>query len=456
MIENRDTICAISTPVGRGAISLIRISGKDSIPIVREIFTGAKRVEEMEGGSIVHGWIIDPDTEERIDEVLVSVFREPHSYTGEDLIEISTHGGIVIPREVLKLLAKQGSRLAFPGEFTRRAFLNDKMSLLEAEALLNVVEAKTERGARLAEANLEGRLRREIEGIKDTLLNIKTLLEATLDFEDRERLEIRREDIVNEMNRLRERLDALVLSYKGGKILIQGIDIAIVGKPNVGKSSLFNTILKEDRAIVTALPGTTRDVLEGMVDIDGYPVRFMDMAGIRSPLNEPERKGIQRARQMIDSADGILFLMDISEPLSTADRKIYETIYRKPFIPVMNKSDLAHKIDSIPFPGNPVLVSAKEHTGINDLNKAVKELILHILPYDFSEDMVCTTERQADGIKRAIESIDNGLGILHNNGDLELTAFDCGEAIDRLKGLTGEITEEEVLDRIFSKFCIGK
>ncbi|MCK4226421.1 tRNA uridine-5-carboxymethylaminomethyl(34) synthesis GTPase MnmE, partial [candidate division WOR-3 bacterium] len=206
MIENRDTICAISTPVGRGAVSLIRISGKDSIPIVREIFTGAKRVEEMEGGSIVHGWIVDPDTEERIDEVLVSVFREPHSYTGEDLIEISTHGGIVIPREVLKLLAKQGSRLAEPGEFTRRAFLNDKMSLLEAEALLNVVEAKTERGARLAEANLEGRLRREIEEIKDTLLNIKTLLEATLDFEDRERLEIRREDIVNEMNRLRERL----------------------------------------------------------------------------------------------------------------------------------------------------------------------------------------------------------------------------------------------------------
>lgn len=456
MIENLQTICAISTPIGRGAISVIRINGKDSIPIVLKIFTGGERIKEAPTGSIILGWIVDPKTGERIDEVLVSVFREPHSYTGEDLIEISTHGGIVIPKKVLNLLVRHGARIAEPGEFTRRAFLNDKMSLLEAEALLNVVNAKTEKGARLAEANLNGRLQNEIEKLKESLVDAKTLLEVTLDFEDSENLEIDREGIKYKINKSKEKLESLLQTYKGGRILIEGISIAIVGKPNVGKSSLFNTILQEDKAIVTAEPGTTRDVLEGMVDIDGYPVRFMDMAGIRSPLNEPERLGVERAKRMIDIADAILFLIDSSSTLSKADERIYETISKKPYILVLNKCDLPKRINTIPFDGEVVFVSAKEHTGINELNNAIIKMIASILPDGFSEGVICTTLRQAEGIEKAIKYIDNGLKLLNEGGELELVAFDFGEATDRLKELTGEITEEEVLDRIFSEFCIGK
>ncbi len=456
MHENLETICAISTPIGRGAISIVRISGKDSIPIVSKIFPKKKRLEEVKGGSIIHGWILNPATKERVDEVLVSVFREPRSYTGEDLIEIHTHGGVVIPSKVLQLLLREGARYAEPGEFTRRAFLNDKMSLLEAEALLNVVNAKTERGARLAEANLDGRLQREIDMMKESLLDVKTLLEVTLDFEDRENLEIDRYEIVDKMKRIREKLATLLMSYSGGIILIEGIAVAIVGKPNVGKSSLFNTILQEDKAIVTAEPGTTRDVLEGTVDISGYPVRLMDMAGIRSPLNEPERMGVERARKIINCSDAILFLLDASNPLSAADEKIYGAISKKPYILVLNKCDLDKRVDSVPFAGEEVFVSAKEHTGITKLNEAIIRLIESILPDGFSEGCVCTTLRQTEGIKKAITFLDEGLRLMSEGKDVELIAFDFQEVIDKLKELTGEITDEEILDRIFSEFCIGK
>ncbi len=451
-----ETICAISTTMGRGAISVIRISGKDSFPIVSKIFKGKRSIKEVHGNSIILGWIINPETEEFVDEVLVSVFKKPHSYTGEDLLEISTHGGIVIPKRVMNLLIKQGARIAEPGEFTRRAFLNNKMSLLEAEALLNVVNAKTERGAKLAEVNLNGKLQNEVNQLKDSLIDVVSVLEATLDFEDRENLEIDRDRVENKINKIKEKLKLILESYNAGRILIEGIAIAIVGKPNVGKSSLFNTILQEDKAIVTAEPGTTRDVLEGTVDIDGYPVKFLDMAGFRSPLNEPERLGIERARKIIDIADAILLLMDASSPLSDSDDKIYKLISEKPYMLVLNKCELPKIVNRVPFPGDVVFVSAKEHTGINELNKALIKMIESILPDSFSESLVCTTLRQAEGIKKAIEYIDKGYRLIKEKREFELVAFDFQEAIDKLKELTGEITEEDVLDRIFNEFCIGK
>ena len=451
-----ETICAISTTMGRGAISVIRISGKDSFPIVSKIFKGKRSIKEVHGNSIILGWIINPETEEFVDEVLVSVFKKPHSYTGEDLLEISTHGGIVIPKRVMNLLIKQGARIAEPGEFTRRAFLNNKMSLLEAEALLNVVNAKTERGAKLAEVNLNGKLQNEVNQLKDSLIDVVSVLEATLDFEDRENLEIDRDRVENKINKIKEKLKLILESYNAGRILIEGIAIAIVGKPNVGKSSLFNTILQEDKAIVTAEPGTTRDVLEGTVDIDGYPVKFLDMAGFRAPLNEPERLGIERARRIINIADAILLLMDASSPLSDSDDKIYKLISEKPYMLVLNKCELPKIVNRVPFPGDVVFVSAKEHTGINELNKALIKMIESILPDSFSESLVCTTLRQAEGIKKAIEYIDKGYRLIKEKREFELVAFDFQEAIDKLKELTGEITEEDVLDRIFNEFCIGK
>lgn len=456
MDEFSDTICALSTPIGRSAISIIRMSGKEAISIISKIFTPREKLKKIKDRKIAHGWIQTPKTNQKIDEVLLFIFRQPSSYTGEDMVEISTHGGTVIPKKVIRLLINNGARMAERGEFTKRSFLNGKMSLLEAEALLDVIQAKTEKGLAIAEENLDGKLQTEIENVKQHFLEIKALIEADLDFSESDNLSLDHQELSRKINTLRERLSKMLASYKSGKILLNGFKIAIVGKPNVGKSSLFNTILQEDKAIVTELPGTTRDLLEGVVDIEGYPVIFHDMAGIRSTESEVEKIGVDRALEMACSSDGILFIMDASTPITDEDKKIFDIISNKPFVPVVNKSDLENKIGGIPFTGKPLYVSAKEHRGIDRLNKAIINLIQEVIPVGFGEDVTCTTERQRNKINNAIDSLKRGNEVLKEKKDLELLAFDIDDAINSLKELTGEITSQNVLDEIFSDFCIGK
>ncbi len=456
MSEFSDTICGISTPIGRGAISLIRVSGKKAIPIVEKIFAPREKLKKAKGGTIVHGWVSIPKLKKKIDEVLLFVFKSPSSYTGEDMVEISTHGGAVIPKKVIQLLVDNGARMAERGEFTRRSFLNGKMSLLEAEALLDVIEAKTDKGLLIAEENLNGKLQREIEKAKNDFLEIKTIIEAELDFGETDILSFDSRKLEKKIKNTEKKLREMVVSYKKGKILMDGFNLAIVGKPNVGKSSLFNTILQEDKAIVTEIPGTTRDILEGAVDIEGYPVILHDMAGIRDTESKVEKIGVNRALEMVRSSDGVLFIMDASVPLSKEDHGIFNRISNKPFISVLNKSDLKKKIDKIPFPGEIIRVSAKEHSGIDKLNKAIVKLIEKIIPVGFEEGVTCTTERQKNKIDKAIDSLGDGLEVIKKDKDLELLAFDIDEAINSLRELTGEITSEDVLDNIFSKFCIGK
>jgi tRNA modification GTPase len=456
MYEFSDTICGISTSIGRGAISLIRISGEKAIPIVEKIFAPVEKLKKAKGGTIVHGWISIPKLKKKIDEVLLFVFKSPSSYTGEDMVEISTHGGAVIPKKVIQLLVDNGARMAERGEFTRRSFLNGKMSLLEAEALLDVIEAKTEKGLLIAEENLNGKLQKEIEKVKNDFLDIKTIIEAELDFGETDRLSFDSRELEKKLKNIEKRLKDIFVSYKRGKILLDGFPLAIVGKPNVGKSSLFNTILQEDKAIVTEIPGTTRDILEGAVDIEGYPVILHDMAGIRETESEVEKIGVKRALEMIRWSDGILFVVDASVPISKEDHEIFDRISNKPFVSVVNKSDLKKKIDKIPFPGETIHVSAKEHSGIDKLNKAIVNLIEKIIPDVAEEGIICTTERQKNKIDKAIDSICDGLEVIKKCKDLELLAFDIDEAINSLRELTGEITSEDVLDKIFSRFCIGK
>ena len=456
MNNSSETICGISTPIGRGAISIIRISGKDTIRIVEKIFTPREKLKKATGNSIVHGWIRNTETKKKLDEVLLFIFKSPSSYTGEDMAEISAHGGIFIPKKIIQLLVDSGARIAEKGEFTRRRFLNGKMSLLEAEALLNVIEAKTEKSLFIAEENLKGKLDKEIEKIKNGFLEIKTLIEAELDFGESDILLFDTRELMRKIKNLKSKLKNMAESYKKGKILVEGFKLAIVGKPNAGKSSLFNAILKEDRAIVTETPGTTRDLLEGTVDIGGYPVILHDMAGIRPSESKAERIGIDRALKMVKQSDGVLFLMDASKTISKADRKIFEIITEKPFILVVNKSDLKNKIKKIPFTGKPVRVSAKKNSGIGKLNTAIIELIERTFPDNTEEGAICTTERQKERINQAISCLNNGLSIIKEGKDLELLAFDIDEAIVSLKKLTGEITVEDILDNIFSKFCIGK
>jgi tRNA modification GTPase len=456
MSEFSETICGISTPIGRGAISIIRVSGKDAIPIVEKIFTPAEKLKKAKGDSIIHGYLQSPKLKKRLDEVLLFVFKSPLSYTGEDMVEISTHGGTFIPKKVIQLLVEHGARTAEKGEFTRRRFLNGKMTLLEAEALLDVIEAKTQKSLLIAEENLNGKLHINIEKVKKDFLEIKTLIEADLDFGESDILSFDTREVIRKIKNLKVKLKNMANSYKRGKILLDGFKLAIVGKPNVGKSSLFNTILKEDKAIVTEIPGTTRDLLEGTVDIEGYPVILHDMAGIRPSKSKVEKIGVERALEMTRHSDGVLFLMDSSETIDNADKKIFEIITKKPFILVANKSDLKKKIKKIPFPGEIIWVSAKKHTGIDKLNRAIVKLIEEVIPDHTEEGITCTTERQKEKINDAINSVESGLEVIKEGKDLELLAFDIDEAINSLKELTGEITSEDILDNIFSNFCIGK
>ena len=456
MNKSFETICGISTPIGRGAISIIRISGEKAIDTVEKIFIPGKELTKASGNSIVHGWIQIPDNKKKLDEVLLFVFKNPTSYTGEDMIEISCHGGILIPKKITQLLVENGARIAEKGEFTKRRFLNGKMSLLEAEALLDVIEAKTEKTLLVAEENLKGKLNKEIEKTKNSFLEIKTTIEANLDFGESDILSFDPRELIVKIKNLKVKLKSIADSYKRGKILTDGFKLAIVGKPNVGKSSLFNTILKEDRAIVTEIPGTTRDLLEGVVDIGGYPVILHDMAGIRQSKSRVEKIGVDRALKMVQQSDGVLFLLDASKTISKADREIFEIITKKPYILVVNKSDLKNKIKKLPFDGKTVWVSAKKHSGIGKLNKAITKIIEEIIPDHTEEGITCTTERQKEKIKNALNSLNNGLRAIHEGKDLELLAFDIDEAINSLKELTGEITTEDVLDNIFANFCIGK
>ncbi|MEO0294136.1 MAG: tRNA uridine-5-carboxymethylaminomethyl(34) synthesis GTPase MnmE [candidate division WOR-3 bacterium] len=451
-----DTICGISTPIGKGAISIIRVSGEDAIKIVSKIFIPKQKLIDVKDRTILHGWIEIPQSGKIIDEVLLFVFKKPFSYTGEDVIEISSHGGLAIPRKIMQLLIENGARIAERGEFTRRSFLNGKMSLLEAEALLDVIEAKTEKSLLLAERNLNGRFRKEIEKIKEEFIEIKTLVETSLDFEETDLISISPIELIKRIKLLKEKLKKIESTYKRGKLLLDGFNLAIVGKPNVGKSSLFNALLQEEKAIVTEIPGTTRDVLEGVLDIEGYTVIIHDMAGIRDADSKVEEIGIKKALEVVNYSDGVLFVLDGSLPLSEEDEEIFNIISNKPFVLVINKKDLKKKIGEIPFPGERIWISAKNHLGIEELNRAIINLIKGKVPDFLEEEIVCTTERQRDKINKAIEALEDALQLLKAGKEIELIAFDIDEAITSLKELTGEITTEEILDSIFSKFCIGK
>jgi len=447
-----DTICAIATPPGEGAIALIRVSGNRSISIVSSIFKGKKLPNSVKNKDILYGWIKNPSTGEFIDEVLLFVMRKPHTYTGEDMVEISSHGGYINPKKVLEAVINSGARPAERGEFTRRAFTNGKMNLLKAESILEIVRAKTERGRFFAEKILSGRLSKYIKKIKEKIIDIATLLEVSLDFREEDVILPEKEEIGEKLKSLLSELNTLKKSFKMGKILKDGVDIPIVGRPNVGKSSLFNAMLKEEKAIVTSIPGTTRDVLEGWLDIGGYPVRILDTAGMHNPDNEVERIGIERAKKLIGNAEFVILVIDISEPLNEDDRELLNRFKNR--VLVLNKSDLVYKMKEENLLKEGVFVSSKEFTGFEDLDRILVKKMESLMPV--SSDLVIMNERQVyhienatSSIKKAMEGVRDGLGE-------ELIAYELREGIKQLEALTGNITSEEVLNNIFKNYCIGK
>lgn len=453
-----DTIAAISTPRGEGGIGIVRISGKNAFEILSKIFVpkSGKSVEELKSFTINYGHIYNG--EELVDEVLVSILKAPKTYTKEDIAEINCHGGFVITEKVLETVLRHGARHAEMGEFTRRAFLNGRIDLTQAEAVMDLIHGKTEKSVSLSLNQLRGDLREQIEHLKKLLLDVAAHINVVLDYPEEGIDDPLPDNLVDNLQVVLDTTDKLIASYNKGKMIKEGIKTAIVGKPNVGKSSLLNSILREERAIVTHIPGTTRDIIEEVINLKGIPLVLVDTAGIRKTEDIVENIGVEKSKQMIEQADLVLFVVDGSRPLEDEDLKIHDKIKAANVIGILNKIDMERKIDITPLTKvtNWIEISAKENIGIDEMENRIYSYVVKGDLEDSSQKLVITNvrhksalEKTKDAIKSIFETINMGL-------PMDLMAVDLKEALDSLSEVTGEISSEDLLDHIFKNFCVGK
>ncbi|MDP2838939.1 MAG: tRNA uridine-5-carboxymethylaminomethyl(34) synthesis GTPase MnmE [Syntrophales bacterium] len=457
----RDTIAAIATPPGIGGVGLIRVSGPTAEGIAQRLFRPLPTGNFL-SHHLYHGKIIAPTTGAILDEVLVAFLKGPHSYTGEDTLEISCHGGPLILRTVLEAVIQAGARPAERGEFTQRAFLNNRLDLAQAEAVLDIITAKTRPGLAAAIDCLSGKLSEPIEAIRSEMIDLLAGIEAAIDFSEDDGVEKTPDEALPRIRKLIDRIAALAATHRQGRIYREGIGVVIAGRPNVGKSSLLNRILGEKRAIVTPIPGTTRDFIEETVDIGGIPVRLTDTAGLRLPENAIEKEGIDLVWERLETADAVLVLLDGSAELTADDRELLEKMISKPMLPVLNKSDLPQRLDEksllglLPEGTPPAIrISAKYGDGLDRLTAALRDLVLATPAEEPPEAMIVhlhqktALEKAAAGLARARDGLSGSL-------PTEFVALEVREALDALGEITGRTTPEEVLDRIFANFCIGK
>lgn len=454
------TIASISTAPGIGGIGIIRMSGRNTFNVLDKIFKAKspKIIEEIPGYTIKYGHIIDG--EKIIDEVLVSYFKAPKSYTTEDMCEINSHGGTVIIRKILELCLKNGAELAEPGEFTKRAFLGGRIDLSQAESIIDIINAKSEREAKEGIKQLEGFLSEKINEIKNNLLEIMTNIEVSIDYPEYDTPEVTNNDILRNIEESRKKLEDLRKSFDNGKLIKQGIKTVIIGKPNAGKSSLLNAILKEDRAIVTEIEGTTRDTIEEFVNINGIPLNLIDTAGIRNAKDEVERIGIEKSKKLAEDADLIIAILDSSKELSKEDIEILDIAKNKKSIVILNKVDLEQKIK----PENPKLeifnkniinLSAKNKIGLETLFEKITTMF-NLDEINIDNDVVITNERHKNLISKAIENLDKAEEILKKGMPVDIIAISLKDVLSNLGAITGEEAGEEIIDEIFARFCLGK
>ncbi len=462
-IAGNDTIAAIATPVGEGGISIIRVSGRGTIDVIASLFKSSSRlsVSEMKPRTFYHGHIVDSDDAGNADEVLCVFMRSPASYTGEDMAEIHCHGGYLVPKKILGHVIDAGARPANAGEFSFRAFLNGKMDLVQAEAVIDIVHADSEEGLRQAELQLEGMLSGLINEYKETVLDILAEVEAQVDFPEEDIDPVIKEDIKSRSSNLIEVIDLLLESYEQGRVLKHGVSTVIIGKPNVGKSSLLNRLLLKDRAIVSPHPGTTRDFIEEILSVGGIALKLSDTAGIRVTADEIERVGVDIARDKAGKSELIIAVMDGSSGLDDDDRTVLELISGKTAIVAINKSDLSENLfpDALKDyidPRYTVRTSAKTGVGIDELNNAILSLLLQNENPRESGEIVLTELRHKSALEKARASLKAFLNILDLGESPEFLALELRIALDALGEITGETTTEDILGRIFSKFCVGK
>ncbi len=450
-VFTEDTISALATPAGVGAISVIRVSGPASFVAVDKIFLGKIKLSQASSHTIHYGNIID-ESLQAIDDVLISVFRNPNSYTGEDSVEISTHGNPIIVKRIIELLTNNDVRVAEPGEFTKRAFLNGRIDLTQAEAVVDIISSRTEASLRGARNQLDGLLSKKITFLRQQLIDTSSFVELELDFAEEDIEFIDNSELIKRIKNITLEIDKLLATYSFGRVLRDGVNVVLVGQPNVGKSSLLNYILKESRAIVSHIPGTTRDVIREEVSIDGILFRLFDTAGIRPSQNEIEEEGIIRSREAVKNADLVLFINDVEQGFSLNLFSELNTLTSsKHIIKVMNKIDLVEKntLDA------DVFLSAKTGFGTEKLFSIMKEAALGRNNYS-EQSAIISNVRHYNCLSRAKDSLNSALKTSENNLSGEYISVDLRTAAVSLSEIIGEVTSDDILNNIFSKFCIGK
>lgn len=449
-----DTIVALSTPYGESGIGVIRLSGPFALNLAQMVFRGKKKLEDVPSHRVVFGYIVDPKTGDKLDECLLLVLKAPHSYTGEDTVEFFVHGSPVLEELVIRLLIECGARLALPGEFTKRAFLNGKIDLSRAEAIIDIIQAKTEVGLKSSFIQLQGKLSEEVKAIRGTLKDLIVELEAGIDFPEEvdlsyERLEERVSEIVERLNRI---LDGAYFT----RLYRKGLYCAIVGRPNVGKSSLLNTLLGEERAIVTPIPGTTRDTIVESISIEGIPVTLIDTAGIRDTQDLVESIGVNRTVATIKDSDIVMWVIDVSEPLTEDDLEIERLTRGRKRVLVLNKIDLSNRsvrIDDVIHLGPVVEISCKTGEGIDRLRVKLKELLGDI---PSPNQVIPINSRHEALLKRSINRLLEVLEGIKSRLPVDVLSGDIWESYNILGEITGETASIDIVEEIFSRFCVGK
>jgi tRNA modification GTPase len=455
-----DTIAAIATPMGEGGIGIIRVSGPESVEVVDKLYKGKEKLSTVDSHTIHYGHLIDPQSGDIQEEAMVTVMRSPRTFTREDVVEINCHGGIVSVNRVLQLVLENGARLAEPGEFTKRAFLNGRIDLSQAEAVIDLIRAKTDRAMKIALHQVEGRLSKLIKRLRHEMLELMAHIEVNIDYPEHDVESLTRSYLLEKSAKIREEILRLLETAGQGKILREGLSTVIIGRPNVGKSSLLNTLLHENKAIVTDIPGTTRDVIEEYVNVRGVPLRLVDTAGIRETEDLVEKIGVERSRQMLKQADLILFMLNYNEELSEDDRSLLELMKGLPTIGIVNKVDLPQKLNLAEvnqyLPTHSlVLTSVTEERGIDELEQAIAQLFFRGQVLQEDQTYV-SNARHIASLKQAITAMDEFRGGIESFMPVDMAAFDLKRSWELLGEITGETAKEDLLDQIFSQFCLGK
>ena len=454
------TIVAISTASGNGGIGIIRLSGRQTFDIIDKIFIPKNKSKDIKGYTMKYGNIVNPKNNEIIDEVLVAYFVAPKSYTTENMCEINSHGGTVVEKRILELCLENGAELAEPGEFTKRAFLNGRIDLSQAEGIIDLINSKTEMEAKESINQLEGNLSKKIKKIEQKMLDIMVNIEVTIDYPEYDVEEVTNSEALKKLNEIHNLLNELENSFNKGKIIKDGIKTVIIGKPNAGKSSLLNSLLKEDRAIVSDIAGTTRDTIEEYLNIDGIPLKLIDTAGIRDTENTIEKIGVEKSKKLVNDADLIIAIFDISGSLDEDDRKIIELIRDKKAIILLNKVDVLknnNKMEEeIKKLNKPVIkISAKEEMGLENLYDEIKKMF-ELNEISSNNEILITNERHKNQIIKAKQNILYAIETVRNNTPVDIISIYINQAMEDLGEITGVNVSENIINEIFAKFCLGK